>query len=140
MKATRIIAAALLIAANGLAFQAAQAQQPAIGRTEVVRHDLGMPGREAVQVRVDFAPGAAFGMHTHPGEEIAYVLEGTLEYQFEGKPPVTLKAGESLFIPAGAAHAARNVGSGKARNSRPISSTRESRSSRSSERAPKNAT
>ncbi|RZL89393.1 MAG: cupin domain-containing protein [Variovorax sp.] len=114
MKATRIIAAALLIAGNALALQMAQAQQPAIGRTEVVRHDLGAPGREAVQVRVDFAPGAAFGMHTHPGEEIAYVLEGTLEYEFEGKPPITLKAGESLFIPSGAAHAARNVGSVKA--------------------------
>ncbi|MGK6310606.1 cupin domain-containing protein [Variovorax sp. DT-64] len=114
MKATRIIAAALLIAGNGLTMQLAQAQQPAIGRAEIVRHDLGTPGREAVQVRVDFAPGAAFGMHTHPGEEIAYVLEGTLEYQFEGKPPITLKAGESLFIPAGAAHSARNVGGGKA--------------------------
>lgn len=115
MKATRIIAAALLIAVNGLALQLAQAQQPpGIGRTQSLQHDLGAPGREVVQVRVDFAPGAAFGMHTHPGEEIAYVLEGTLEYEFEGKPPITLKAGESLFIPAGAAHAARNTGSSNA--------------------------
>jgi quercetin dioxygenase-like cupin family protein len=53
-------------------------------------------------------------MHTHPGEEVAYVLEGTVEYQFEGKPPVTLKAGEALFIPAGTPHAARNIGSDKA--------------------------
>ena len=66
-----------------------------------LRHDLGVPGREVIQVRVDFAPGAAFGRHSHPGEEIAYVLEGSLEYQLEGKPPVTLKAGEALFIPAG---------------------------------------
>jgi quercetin dioxygenase-like cupin family protein len=115
MKTTiRMMAAALLIAAS-LAPLLAQAQQPpGIGRTQALRHDLGSHGREVLQVRVDFAPGAAFGMHTHPGEEIAYVLEGTLEYQFEGKPPVTLKAGDSLFIPAGAAHAARNVGSGNA--------------------------
>jgi quercetin dioxygenase-like cupin family protein len=53
-----------------------------------------------------------FGKHSHPGEEIAYVLEGSLEYQVEGKPPVTLKAGEVLFIPAGTIHAAKNVGSG----------------------------
>ena len=65
-------------------------------------------------MRVDFAPGVAFGKHSHPGEEIAYVLEGTLEYQLEGKPPVTLKAGEALFIPAGTIHAAKNVGSGNA--------------------------
>jgi quercetin dioxygenase-like cupin family protein len=63
-------------------------------------------------VRVDFGPGAAFGRHTHPGEEIAYVIEGALEYQVEGKPPVTLEAGEVLFIPAGTIHAARNVGKG----------------------------
>jgi quercetin dioxygenase-like cupin family protein len=108
------MAVAMVIVAGALALQRTQAQQPAIGRTEVLRHDLGQPGREVVQVHVDFAPGAAFGMHTHPGEEIAYVLEGSLEYQLEGKPPITLKAGESLFIPAGAIHAARNVGSGNA--------------------------
>jgi quercetin dioxygenase-like cupin family protein len=54
----------------------------------------------------------AFGRHWHPGEEIVYVLEGSLEYAVEGKPPVTLKAGEVLFIPAGTIHAAKNVGSG----------------------------
>jgi quercetin dioxygenase-like cupin family protein len=101
MNTMRAMAVAAVIVAGALALQRTQAQQPAIGRTEVLRHDLGQPGREVVQVRVDFAPGAAFGMHTHPGEE-------------EGKPPITLKAGESLFIPAGAIHAARNVGSGNA--------------------------
>jgi quercetin dioxygenase-like cupin family protein len=119
MKTTRIVAAAVLFVGSGLALQLAQAQQQenqmampsGIRRTEVLRHDLGQPGRELIQVRVDFAPGAAFGMHTHPGEEVAYVLEGSLEYQFEGKPPITLKAGGSLFIPAGTPHAASNVGS-----------------------------
>jgi quercetin dioxygenase-like cupin family protein len=75
------------------------------------RHDLGTTGREAIQVRVDFAPGATFGKHTHPGEEIIYVLEGSVEYRVEGKPPVTLKAGEVFFVPAGTVHAARNIGS-----------------------------
>jgi len=114
MKTARIIALAALIIASGLALHAAQVQQPGIKRTDALRHDLGVPGREVVQVRVDFAPGAAFARHSHPGEEIAYVLEGSLEYQFDGKPPVTLKAGEALFIPAGTVHAAKNVGSGNA--------------------------
>jgi quercetin dioxygenase-like cupin family protein len=94
--------------------QAARAQQPGIKRTDLQRHDLSVPGREAVQVRVDFDPGAAFGKHRHPGEEIIYVIEGSLEYEVEGKPPMTLKAGEVLFIPAGTIHAAKNVGSGNA--------------------------
>ena len=96
-----------------MALQVTQAQQ-GITRTDVQRHDLGVPGREVIQVRVDFAPGVAFGKHSHPGAEIAYVLEGTLEYQLEGRPPVTIKAGEALFIPAGTIHAAKNVGTGNA--------------------------
>ena len=90
------------------------AQQPGITRSDIVRHDLGVAGREVIQVRVDFAQRVAFGRHSHPGAEVAYVLEGTLEYQFEGESPVTLKAGEALFIPAGTIHAAKNVGTGNA--------------------------
>ncbi len=112
MKTTRITAFAVLIVGSGLALHVAQAQQPGIRRTDLQRHDLGVPGREVVQARVELAPGVAFGKHWHPGEEIVYVLEGSLEYEVEGKPPVTLKAGDVLFIPAGAIHSARNVGSG----------------------------
>ena len=112
MKTARIMAVAVLMVASGLALHVALSQQQGIKRTDLQRHDLSVPGREVVQVRVDFAPGVAFGKHSHPGEEIIYVLEGTWEYTVEGKPPVTLKAGEVLFIPAGTIHAAKNVGKG----------------------------
>jgi quercetin dioxygenase-like cupin family protein len=108
------MAAVALIVGSGLAPQVAQAQQPGIRRTELQRHDLSAPGREMVQVRVDFDPGAAFPKHRHPGEEIVNVLEGSFEYQVEGKTAVTLKAGDVLFIPAGAIHAVKNIGRGKA--------------------------
>jgi quercetin dioxygenase-like cupin family protein len=110
MKTIRVAATAALMTASVLALPAAQAQPSGIKRTDLQRHDLSVPGHEAIQVRVDLAPGVAFGKHTHPGEEIIYVLEGALEYEVEGKPPVTLKAGDVLFIPAGAVHSARNVG------------------------------
>lgn len=109
----RMIAAALLALASAT-LRAASAQPAGIGRHEALRHDLDDPAREVVQVRVDFAPGAKFGMHTHPGIEVAYVLEGTLEYAFEDAPPVTLTAGQSLFIPAGMPHAAHNPGQANA--------------------------
>ena len=115
MKKARIMAIAVLIAASSLTLHAAWSQQQGITRVDVQRHDLSIPGREAIQVRVDFAPGAGFPKHSHPGEEIAYVLEGSLEYQLKGKPPITLKAGDAVFIPAGTIHAARNVGSGNAK-------------------------
>jgi quercetin dioxygenase-like cupin family protein len=107
----QIMAMAALVAGAVLAPLGAQAQQSGVTRTDLQRHDLSAPGREAIQVRVDLAPGVAFGKHTHPGEEIIYVLEGSLEYQVGDKPPVTLKAGDVLFIPAGTVHSARNVGS-----------------------------
>jgi quercetin dioxygenase-like cupin family protein len=108
-----MMAVAVLIVGN-LALHAAGAQQPGIKRTDLQRHDLSVPGREVVQVRVDFAAGVAFPKHSHPGEEIVNVLEGSLEYEVEGKPPVTLKAGDVSFIPAGTIHSAKNVGSGNA--------------------------
>ena len=114
MKTIRILAVAVLIVGSGLALHVALSQQPGIKRTDLQRHDLSVPGREVIQVRVELAPGVSFPKHTHPGEEIIYVLEDSLEYEVEGKPPVTLKAGEVLFIPAETVHAARNVGSGNA--------------------------
>ncbi|MDX0455186.1 cupin [Sinorhizobium medicae] len=114
MKTSRILAAALLAVGSGLALHAANAQQAGLHRTDLLQQDIGLPGREAIQVRVDFDAGAVSIKHSHPGEEVAYVLEGSLEYQLEGRAPVTLNAGEALFIPAGVAHVARNVGSGKA--------------------------
>ena len=109
MNANFIVAAAMLIGAGALA----QAQQ-GVRRTDLQRHDLSAAGRETIQVRVDFDPGATAPAHTHPGEEIIYVLEGTLEYEVEGKPPAMLKAGDVLFIPAETIHAAKNVGSSNA--------------------------
>jgi quercetin dioxygenase-like cupin family protein len=110
----KMMALAALIGASVLASPAALAQATGIKRTDLQRHDLSVPGREAVQVRVDIEPGIAFGRHTHPGEEIIYVLAGSLEYEVEGKPAVTLKAGDVLFIPAGTIHAAKNVGTSTA--------------------------
>ncbi|ODV43886.1 cupin [Cupriavidus sp. UYMMa02A] len=113
MKSNRIMAAVLL-AGMGTLLQAAKAQSAEVRRTDLVQQELSAPGLEGIQVRVDFDPGAFAAKHTHPGEEIAHVLQGTLEYQLGNQPPVTLKAGDSLFIPAGTAHSARNVGSGQA--------------------------
>ncbi|WP_424631673.1 cupin domain-containing protein [Bradyrhizobium sp. SYSU BS000235] len=105
---------AAVIGAAAFTLPAAQAQQEGIKRTDLQRHDLSVPGHEAIQVRVDIDPGKAFPKHTHFGEEIIYVLEGTLEYDIEGKPPMTLKAGDVLFIPAGTVHAAKNNGTVRA--------------------------
>ena len=114
MRKTRVVAVGAAAVASGLVLHALQAQQAGITRIDLQRHDLSSPGREVIQTIVELAPGVRSSRHTHPGEEIVYVLEGApLEYEVEGKPTVTLKPGDVLFIPAGTAHAARNVGNRK---------------------------
>jgi quercetin dioxygenase-like cupin family protein len=112
MTLTLILGVAMLIVGSGSAPQVAEAQQPGSKRTDLQRHDLSAPGREVVQVRVDFDPGYVSPKHTHPGEEIIYVLEGTLEYQIAGQSAAKVKPGDVLFVPAGTIHSAKNIGSG----------------------------
>lgn len=100
--------AAALVAALGVA----SAQQPTFKRTELQRGDLSTPGREAITAVVDFPVGTASGKHTHFGEEIGYILEGTVTVEVEGKPPVVLKPGGVFLIPAGTVHNARNTDAG----------------------------
>ena len=108
MQTARILFAAALIAAAIVAL----AQAPAVRRIDLQRQDLGIPGRETVQAIVEIAPGATAPLHTHPGEEVIYILEGTLEYEIGGKLS-RVKAGDVLFVPAGVPHLARNVGTGR---------------------------
>jgi len=87
-------------------------QNPGIKRTVVHKEDVSVPGREAVIARVEVAPGANAGRHTHAGEKISYIIEGEGEILIEGRPPRKVKAGDGFVIPAGARHDARNTGSG----------------------------
>src|SRR5258706_2437734 len=113
MKTARVLAFAAFVVASGLALHAT-AQLSGVTRTDLQQHDLSVPGRELVQVRVGFGPGVVAPKHSHPGEEIVYVLDGVLEYRLDRRPPATLKAGDVLFIPAGTPHEVTNVGSGNA--------------------------
>lgn len=110
MSVNRILAVTALTLAIGLGLHAAFAQQVGARRTDLQRNDLSVLGREVIQVLVELEPGTAAPRHSHPGEEIIYVLEGAWEYTLDGVPPVILHAGDVLFIPTGAIHAARNVG------------------------------
>jgi quercetin dioxygenase-like cupin family protein len=107
---TKIAAAAtviLLAAAAGV--QALNAQQaPAVKRTILLKQEMTIPGREAVMALVELPPGSAEGRHTHPAEVFAFVQEGTISLEIEGKPTVTLKAGEIFYLAPGQVHQAVN--------------------------------
>jgi len=110
MRTILIIAVSVLAIGSTLALNVASAQQARSKRTDLQRHDLSVPGREVIQVRIDFDPDYVAPMHTHPGEEIIYVIEGTLEYEIGGKKS-TVKAGDVLFVAAGTPHTVTNIGS-----------------------------
>lgn len=88
------------------------AQQPAFKRTVLQQSDISIAGHEVISAVADFEPRATPGRHTHFGEEIGYVLEGTFLIEQDGKAPVTLSAGGSFLIPAGTIHNATNTGAG----------------------------
>jgi len=112
--APRLVVIAAVIVGISLVQHAAQGQPSGIRRIDLQRADLSIAGREVVQTIVELDPGVTSSRHTHPGEEIVYVLDGApLRYEVEGRDPVTLKPGEVLFIPAGAIHSAKNVGDKK---------------------------
>ena len=103
MKAVKLV---LMVAAGVLLL----AQNPGIQRTVVQRKDISVPGREAVIAHVEIAPGASAGRHTHPGEEISYVMEGEGEVLIQGQPALKIKAGDGFVVPNGAIHDAHNTG------------------------------
>ncbi len=111
MEAFTTAAARTLLLLGLVCTGTAMAQNSGLQRTLVGRADVSVPGREAVVARVEVAPGAKAGRHTHPGDEISYVLEGEATLLVDGQPPRIVKAGESFVVPAGVVHDAHNDGS-----------------------------
>ena len=100
-----VVVGSMILAGAGILL----AQTSALTRTMVTKADVSVPGREAVVARVEIAPGGVAGWHTHPGDEISYVLEGESTLLIDGQPPRVVKAGESFIIPAGVVHDAHNT-------------------------------
>jgi len=110
-----IMAAAAILLAGVIGIGNAGAQQSGFKRTVLQQGDLSMAGHESVTAVAEFQPGATVGRHTHPGEEVGYILEGTIVLEQDGKPAVTLGPGRTFFIPAGTTHNATNHGTAPAR-------------------------
>lgn len=111
---TLAAALALVVSLMILGTTSSQAQE-GIKRTDLQKNDLSIPGREVVQQMVELQPGVVVDKHTHPGEEVSVLLEGTLLLEVAGKPAATLRAGQAFTVPAGAVHGVKNTGTGAAK-------------------------
>jgi len=79
-------------------------------RTVLQQQPSSIPGRDIVQVLTEIPAGVESGWHTHPGEEVGYILAGTVKMMIEGKLALTLHAGDPFLMPPGQAHNALDVG------------------------------
>jgi quercetin dioxygenase-like cupin family protein len=79
-------------------------------RTEIQRGRSSIPGREIVQVLTLIPVGVESGWHTHPGEEVGYIVAGTVQMMIKDQPTLVLNAGEGFLIPPGTPHNALDLG------------------------------
>ena len=109
MKASTLLVCVMGAGLMGLV----SAQKPGFTRVALQSHELSVPGRMGVQARAEFDPGIFAGRHTHPGEELGYVLDGEFEIRVDGQEPKTVKAGDAFMVPANTIHDALNTGTTK---------------------------
>jgi quercetin dioxygenase-like cupin family protein len=79
-------------------------------RTELQHKASSIPGREIVQVLTEIPAGVESGWHVHPGEEVGYILAGTVEMQIRGQPTLILRAGDPFLMPPRTPHNALDIG------------------------------
>ena len=83
-----------------------------LNRTVLQHKQSSIPGREIVQVLTEIPVGVESGWHTHPGEEVGYILAGTVEMKIQGDATLTLHQGDPFLMPPGTPHNALDVGPG----------------------------
>jgi quercetin dioxygenase-like cupin family protein len=91
------------------------AEKPAAKFTELQRRDIPGTRLQGVTTVAEIPPGATSARHSHPGQDFGYLIEGTIVLYVDGKPPITLKAGDIFFTERGQIHNARNIGTTTAR-------------------------
>jgi quercetin dioxygenase-like cupin family protein len=79
-------------------------------RTEVQHSPSSIPGREIVQVLTEIPCGVESGWHVHPGEEVGYIVAGTVRMMVQGRSPLTLQAGDGFLMTPGLPHNALDIG------------------------------
>jgi len=89
---TKLVALVLLCLMTGMAM----AEEPKV--TPLMEKDLPeFPGKEALMITVEHAPGGSSAIHRHNAHAFVYVLEGSVVMQLKGGQEVTLTPGQAFY-------------------------------------------
>jgi quercetin dioxygenase-like cupin family protein len=89
---------------------AAQTPAPTVVRTVLKQQDLNIPGYAMALVAVEIPVGGREGRHMHPGTLMAYVQQGAITLDYEGKPTTTYNVGDTFYVEPGKVHEGMNKG------------------------------
>lgn len=106
---------AAFVPAIGLAQQPAPATPTFTSKPVHASPITGDDKKEQVLVSVSMPAGGSVPMHTHPGDCLGSVVEGTVELLVDGQPPRRFSVGDAYNNMRGTVHGFRNVGDGPAR-------------------------
>ena len=104
LRLTAVIALALASAAG--------AQPNMVHKTTLQDGPFPPPHYHTVTVRTVVDRGGVVAPHTHPGIEMAYVLDGRAVLKVRGQPPRSVSAGDSFSVPPRIVHSVENTGPG----------------------------
>ena len=112
MRKHAIVAVVLALAATSImgAQPAASADATAVVRKVLMQQDIQIPNTTQALISVTIPVGGREGKHTHPGALMVYVQSGAISLDYEGKPNITYKAGDTFFVEAGKVHEGINMG------------------------------
>jgi quercetin dioxygenase-like cupin family protein len=79
-------------------------------RTETLHRSSSIQGRDIVQVRTEIPAGVESGWHIHPGEEVGYIVAGTVRMEIRGQKTLSLHPGDGFVIPPRTPHNATDLG------------------------------
>lgn len=91
-----------------MVFASTSAQSQSSKRTELTRGDLTGTNMEIIVSTVEVPPGASGVLHTHPGEEAYYVIDGATALLPDGKQ-ITFEPGKAKINARGVPHGAFTI-------------------------------
>ncbi len=111
MRKFAMAAAVLAFASTSviITLPAISADAPAVVRKVLMQQDA--PGGNTLsEVEVTIPVGGREGKHTHPGPLVVHVISGAFSLDYEGKPNITYKAGETFYVEPNHVHEGINRG------------------------------